>query len=128
MINSNKGYTLIELMIVTALITLLSVSVYKIRTENSIVQKNMLFRQKAIWSLESQADIMKSYAFGDLKTGEISSFDSNLMKQMNLRGALGKVQVEEISGKLKKVFLEITWPDTRQKKQKLTLIVFRYNQ
>ena len=128
MINSNKGYTLIELMIVTAMITLLSVSVYKIRTENSIVQKNMLLRQKAIWSLESQADIMKSYVFEDLKTGEIYSFDSELIKQMNFRGALGNVRIEEISGKLKKIFLEITWPDARQVKQKLTLIVFRYNQ
>ncbi len=128
MINSNKGYTLIELMIATALIALLSVSVYKIRTENSMVQKNMLLRQKAIWSLESQAGIMKSYAFGDLKIDEISSFDSELMNQMNLRGALGKVRIEAISGKLKKIFLEISWPDTRQVKQKLTLIVFRTNQ
>ena len=127
-IRENKGFTLIELMIVIAILTIVGVSLYKTHAQNSIFHKNNTFRQKATWVLQSQAELIRVKQFRDIEAVETSPFSDELGDLMGLRDAKGTVTVERVSPELKRVTLGITWRDANQKGQRLSLAMYRYRQ
>ena len=127
-IRENKGFTLIELMIVVAVLMIVGVSLYKTRSQNSIFHKNNIFRQKATWILQSQAELIRAKQFRDIEEVETSPFSDELGDLMGLRDAKGTVTVERVSPELKKVTLGISWRDANQKDQTLSLAMYRYKQ
>jgi len=123
-----KGFTLIELMIAIVILGIVSVSVYKIRSENNMFHKNNMYRQKAMWVLQSQAELIRAKPFKAIRETQDSPFSDELKDYMGLRDGKGSITVEMISRDLKRVSLAITWCDARQKDRKLSLTIYRYRQ
>jgi prepilin-type N-terminal cleavage/methylation domain-containing protein len=127
-IRENRGFTLIELMIVVAILMIVGVSLYKTHSQNSIFHKNNIFRQKATWVLQSQAELIRAKPFREIKEVETSPFSDELTDLMGLGDAKGSVTVERVSPELKRVTLGITWRDANQKGQRLSLAMYRCRQ
>ena len=124
--HKSKGFTLIELMIVIAMLGIVAIGLYKIYSENSIFHKNNMFRQKAIWALQSQAELIRAKPFKEIETTRNSPFSDELKGYMSLRDAKGSITVEMISQDLKRITLAITWYGARQKDRNLCMTIYRY--
>jgi len=124
--HKGKGFTLIEVMIVIAMLGIVAISVYKIYSENSIFHKNNMFRQKAMWALQSHAGLIRATPFKEIETTQNSPFSDELKGYTGLRDAKGSITVEAISQDLKRVTLVITWCGARQKDRKLCMTIYRY--
>lgn len=124
----NKGFTLIELMIVIVIMLICGTTIYKIRSENSMFFKDNLFKRKAIWTLQSQADLIMRMPFDQIKVAENPLFSDEINNHAGLRDAKGSITVEEVLPELKKINLKITWPSPKQAERKLSLTIYRYRQ
>ena len=126
MIRNDRGFTLIELLIVIAMLGIFGVSFYQVRSLNNLAHKNHLFRQQAVWLLDSQAELIQVVPYAKLTVGDELPFFEPYMNYMGLRGGYGRRQVQKVSPTLKKVFLEFQWKDARNQKQKLTLTLYMH--
>ncbi len=123
-----KGFTLIELMICIAVFGIITVSVYKIGTENLITHKNSEYRQQAIWVLQNQIEALRSLPFEQINDSTAAAIADVTKSNSNLREVSGGIGVETTSPGLKKMTASIGWRDARQNEQKLSLCLYRYRQ
>lgn len=104
-----KGSTLIEFMIVVAIIGILLVGVYTSRGINVTSQIRQVQTQRALWMLQSQVEIIKTMTFDEIKETNGSPFNINLQEFALLPDVHSSMKVISQNKNLKKIELEIRW-------------------
>lgn len=121
-----NGMTLIEVLIVIVVLGVLALSFYQMRGVNSRIQKNHFYRQKAVWVLENQAQWVRAQTFTGLKVASDVPFADG-GEFMGLRGALGQMDISRAGDNLKRIDLKFDWMDAFNRKQTLTLTLYRHS-
>lgn len=124
-LRNSKGFTLIELLIVIVVLSIFGTGFYKVRTVNLLAQKNQVLEQKAIWILQSQAALVRSSPFAELKAAENMPLSALAQGTMNLPGLKAAITVRSLAKNLKRIDLNLQWKNVHGAARKRTLTLYR---
>ncbi|MEW6266588.1 MAG: prepilin-type N-terminal cleavage/methylation domain-containing protein [Thermodesulfobacteriota bacterium] len=118
------GFTLVELLVAVSILLIIGLNLYQLRDQATQVNLDLKYRQKAAWVLESQAALLRSKPYDQMAETRLGPL-AEKAGPLDWPGARGAVTIEEISPGLKRIRLEVTWPDRHRRSQALGLTLYR---
>jgi len=122
----DAGFTLIEMLIVIAILSILIPVMYKTRTEWNVMQREQAWQQQATWALQSQADLMRSLPFRDVKAASAAPFGKEVQETLDLPEGTTNMRIASEGASLRKIALEVGWLGANGRRQTRMLTFYRY--
>lgn len=128
MIKNSRGFTLIELLVIIVTLGILGSYFYKIQTTYSLHQRDLGYKQKAIWVMEDGYELIKSTPFEKIKNDANISFGENAFGSSDQVNINKKISITNISMGLKKITLEVFWFNSSRQERNLTTTIYRFKE
>lgn len=124
---NEKGFTLIEMMIVVAIIGIFMVILIQMQIQNDKFAQSEVELQKAAQALRSEIDFLRIIPYSELKPGTAMPFDASVKILSELAAGRGEVSVERDKTKpqLLMMRVEVFWRDARTGMRSIHSIVAR---
>ena len=124
---ASPGFTLIELMIVCAIIGIFMALIVPVEIQSQRMAESEVALQKANLALRSEVEILRSTPFQELESAGSLPFDERVAALSELVDAAGVVKVEPDPARpgLLKLKVELTWRDARLGLRSIHTVVYK---